>query len=281
MAADSVRPLDNFQLIRSSNLDDVRDAIERICSRPALTPAGDAGDFNARINNYQLRRIGLLYATYGTAIEVAFPESLYFVKMLPMRGGGEVISGPMSASLNNSGGAVISTGCPYKAYYNRDYEFLAMRIDPQALSDKLTAMTGATVNAPLRFNLQQNFKHPATLMLRQYIPLLADTLNSATSPFPDWWIAQTEQLLMTLFLCGHRHNYSHLMEQQPRDPAPQQVRRAEEYIEANAQRAITLEELAEVTGVSAFSLFSSFKKSRGYSPMAFAAWQRAKRDGFQ
>jgi transcriptional regulator GlxA family with amidase domain len=86
--------------------------------------------------------------------------------------------------------------------------------------------------------------------------------------------------VMTLFLCGHRHNYSHLLERQPPDASAQQ-RQAEAYIEANAQRTVTLEELAEVTGVSAFSLFSSFKKSRGYSPMTFAARLRAPRGGFQ
>ena len=62
-----------------------------------------------------------------------------------------------------------------------------------------------------------------------------------------------------MFLCGHRHNYSRLLEQDVPDAALVQVRRAEEYIEANAQRAI-----------SAFALFRAFRKSRGYSPMEFA-----------
>jgi len=81
---------------------------------------------------------------------------------------------------------------------------------------------------------------------------------------------------MTLFLSGHRHNYSHLLEREAADAAPWQVRRAEEYIVENAHRAISLEELAEVAGVSAFSLFAAFKKHRGYSPREFVARIRAK-----
>ena len=158
----------------------------------------------------------------------------------------------------------ISTGRSYKSNISADYEHLVLRIDARALTEKLAAMTGATISQPLLMEAQQSVKHPAAQMLQQYIPLLVESLSRATPP-PDWWIAQTEQLVMTLFLCGHRHNYSHLLEQQPRDAAPLQIRRAEEYIETHAQRTVTLEELAEITGVSAFSLFSTFKKYRGYS----------------
>ncbi len=48
-----------------------------------------------------------------------------------------------------------------------------------------------------------------------------------------------------------------------------QVRRAEAYIEANWEQPLTIEALALVAGVSARTLFHSFKKSRGYSPMDF------------
>ena len=82
---------------------------------------------------------------------------------------------------------------------------------------------------------------------------------------------------MTLMLCGHRHNYSYLLDEEVPDAAPRQVRLAEEYIEANAERGVTLEELAEVTGVSAFGLFGAFRKFRGYSPLEFVAQVRSGR----
>jgi transcriptional regulator GlxA family with amidase domain len=66
------------------------------------------------------------------------------------------------------------------------------------------------------------------------------------------------------------------LEQEAADAAPWQVRQAEEYIEANAGRAVTLEELAEATGVSTLSLFRTFKRSRGYSPLEFAERVRSK-----
>lgn len=161
--------------------------------------------------------------------------------------------------------------------YSADYEHLVLRLDGAALTRKLAAMTGTAINEPVRTDAEQDFRHPAARMLQQYIPLLIQTLGDGNPPYLEWWTQQTEQLLMTLFLCGHHHNYSHLFENEAPAAAPRQVLRAEQYIEANAQHGIGLGELAAVTGVSEFSLYRSFKHSRGYSPLEFAARQRAKR----
>lgn len=95
-------------------------------------------------------------------------------------------------------------------------------------------------------------------------------LNASNGPLPPLVIAEFEQTLMLTFLLANRHNYSHRLERAPHHCAPSQIRRAEAYIEANWKVAITLEDLAAASGVSAFSLFRSFKKSRGLSPMEFA-----------
>jgi len=164
-----------------------------------------------------------------------------------------------------------------KSRYSADYAHLVLQISSRALTEKLAAMTGAAINDPLRMNPQQSFENPTARMLHQYLPLLLNTLDAATPPFPDWWIAQTEQFLITLVLCGHRHNYSHLLKQDMPDAGRRAVSQAEEYIEANAQRAITLEELAEATGVSTLTLFRSFKRYRGYSPTRFLLQIQARR----
>ena len=161
--------------------------------------------------------------------------------------------------------------------YSADYAQLILRVDARVLAEKLRSMIGAPLKEPLRIDTQKHPNGPAARMLQHYLPLLIETISQNDPPFPDGWIAQTEQLLLTLLLCGYRHNYSHLLEEETPDAAPRQVRQAEEYIEANADRAITLEDLAELTGVSAFSLFSAFKKYRGYSPLRFLSQVRSRR----
>jgi hypothetical protein len=270
-------PLDNFPLIRSRNIEEVCEAIGRVYARPVLAQTGGVAGVNAIVNNCQLRHISLAYSAYGAPLALEYPATGFFLQLFPVLGTGTIACGRASGALQPNGGAVVGPGLSHTINYAADYAHLVLRIDGDALIKKLAALTGATIDKPIRMHVRQTLKTPAARMLQHYLPLLVQTLGEADPPYPDWWVEQTEQLLMTLFLCGHRHNYSHLLEAEVADAAPRQVRLAEEYIEANAQRGIGLEELARVTGVSEFSLFRSFKQSRGYSPLEFAAWRRARR----
>jgi hypothetical protein len=279
VVVDSSRPLENFALVRSRDVEEVRHCLARIYAKPVLVPACRVEGFNAAINACELGNVGLLYSTFGAAMEFEFPPIDLFCQLFPIRGNGETTCGRVSAALSVRAGAVTSAQVCHKTKISADYEHLVLRINAKKLTEKLTALTGVTLGEPLRMEPLQDFKHPAAQMLQHYVPLLTDTLREATAPLPEWWIAQTEELLMTLYLFGHRHNYSHLLERAAPEAAPRQVRQAEEYIEANAQRAVTLEELAEVTGVSAFSLFAAFRKFRGYSPSEFLLQVRSRRGG--
>jgi transcriptional regulator GlxA family with amidase domain len=75
--------------------------------------------------------------------------------------------------------------------------------------------------------------------------------------------------MMTSFLLANANNYSGLLLGEPIAAAPWQVRRTEQFIEANWDQPITIEALAAAINVSARSLFASFKAGRGYSPMDF------------
>jgi AraC-binding-like domain len=270
----SAKPLDNFPLVRSSDVEEVREAFARVYAKPALVPPRRVERVDTTLNNCRLQHLEVAYAGFGAAVGFEFPATGFLSQLFPICGSGEIVCGGTSLELAAGAGTVIASDAPHQANFSVDYQHLVLRIDARILTETLAAMTGAAINEPLRITTPQNWRHPAAQMLQQYIPRLAETLGAAKPPFPAWWIEQTERLLLTLFLCGHRHNYSHLLEQDVLDAALRQVRQAEEYIEANVERAVTLEELASVTGVSAFSLFSAFRKHRGYSPLEFLAQVR-------
>jgi len=48
----------------------------------------------------------------------------------------------------------------------------------------------------------------------------------------------------------------------------------EEYLSANWDKAISIEELAQHTNIGARCLFATFRKQRGYTPMAFLQTMR-------
>ena len=58
--------------------------------------------------------------------------------------------------------------------------------------------------------------------------------------------------------------------------APALVRRAEEYLEANAAEAVTISDLVALCNCSRRALFNAFRKFRDYTPMQFLADSRLK-----
>lgn len=240
-------------------------------------PVRGATALDTTINNCRLPAIDLAYRAFGAPMGLEFPANEFVALLFPLRGKGEIITGRTSICVTAGAGVLVPSEAEHKSNYSVDYAHLVLRIRSGPLTEKLSAMTGAAINAPLRMDPQPSPENPASQMLQRYLPLLLNTLDHAAPPFPDWWITQTEQFVMTLVLCGHRHNYSHRLAQDMPDAGNRAVRQAEEYIEANAQRAITLEGLAEATGVSALTLLRSFKKYRGYSPMEFLLRVRAER----
>jgi len=270
------RPLDNFPLIRARKVEELQEAFARVYAKPVVMPVRGGEGLSASFNNCRLERTELSYVAFGGPVAFDFPGAAFFSLLLPVHGNGEIVTGKSACTMSVGNSTVLSAGIGHRSTYRAPYANLVLRISAATLTEKLRAMTGAAINAPLRMSPNALLREPAAQMLRLYVPRLAATLSQAHPPFPPWWMAETEQLLMLLFLCGHQHNYSHLLELDAAAAAPWQVRRAEDYIAANAERPITLEELAEVTGVSALSLYRSFKQSRGCSPLEFAKRLRAR-----
>src|SRR5262249_34312298 len=158
-----------------------------------------------------LHNVGLHFGSFGAALRFEFPPLDCFCQLFRCA---------LATELAPGAGALTSPDASHRTTISADYEHLVLSIDAEALTLKLEALTGTAIVEPLGMDPLQNFRHPAARMLRRYIPLLVETVGTAKLPMPDWWIAQTEQLIMTLFLSGHQHNYSNLLEQNVADAAP-------------------------------------------------------------
>jgi hypothetical protein len=278
-AVNSTRPLDNFPLLRSRKVEELQEAFARVYAKPVVIPTRAAEGVDVILNNCRLHDTELAYFTLDGSVKFDFPGADAFAVLMPLSGNGEFHCGKNTCELNIGSSVVVSANTAHQAIYHGGHELLVLRVKAKALTEKLAALIGAAVDSPLRLSERMVRREPAAQMLRQYVPQLAATLSQSQPPLPEWWAVETEQLLMLLLLCGYEHNYSHLLELDSADAAPWQVRKAEEYIAANAGQAITLEELADVVGMSGLSLFRTFKKSRGYSPLEFLAQARARRGG--
>jgi AraC-like DNA-binding protein len=105
--------------------------------------------------------------------------------------------------------------------------------------------------------------------VRRLVNVLTDELEDETSAMSPLVIAEIEQAILVAYLCGSSHNYSALLERRVADAAPWQVRRVEDYIEANWDRPPSTEAIAAAADISARTVFRTFRERRGFSPTTF------------
>lgn len=274
-----VSHLDNHPFVHAQSLDEYCECAAKLYTEPRLAIAPKTVAFNATVNSFKFAHSSLSFAGYNATMQLEFPAVDQYLQLIPIRGTGEISSGNHTAIVTPDDCAIISPDHGYKANYSANREMLTLAIDAQALTAKLTALTGVHVNKPLHIELQQVRSAAVARSLREYVELLVDTISTADAQLPHWRIKQGEELVMSMLLCGYEHNYSYLLERDPLLAAERQVREVEEYIDANWQQPITLETLAEVSGVSAFDLCNTFQKIRGYSPLEFSARVRSTGSG--
>jgi AraC-like DNA-binding protein len=230
-------------------------------------PQGPNG-FAGRSRHARLQSTSLTYCYYGADTRITFPE-VDFVRQQIVLSGQAVatVRGDQFASDERSG-CILPADSEATLHYRAGMEQLIFRVDTDAMLVKLTALLGFQPNTAPVFYPSVEYRDPATDKLRRLVLFVASELGDEPD-LPQPVLDELEQALVAAFLTCNRHSYSALLDRQSALVAPWQVNLVEQYIEANWTEAITVERLAAVTGASARSIFHSFRRARGYSPMDF------------
>ena len=267
-------PLRNFPALRTRDPDELRARIAPIYA-VARIELPRKSKFNAVLNHRQLRDVGLSYARYGAPIQATMSNADFYGQGFGIRGNGEiVVHGKPFKVAGNQGGSG-GPGSTANLRYSADLEHVFLTIKPSSLIGKLSALLGAPVNPPLRLHGEYN----ATALAEQFrlVSFVVSELDRTNGLLSPLVLAELEQALIVAYLSSNLNNYSARLNGEAPAVATWQVRRAADYIDANWDQPITIEALALVTHSSARSLFASFKKSYGCSPMRFVKQVRLQR----
>lgn len=239
-----------------------------MAGRSWSSPAARALD--AVVNHCCLQHIELNYASYGADVRLAFPESRFVSQIFPIAGKGEATVDGLSVTVDADHSVCVPGATGMTITTNADYQRLILCIDATSLADQLASLTGIPLAAPLQVQPAQDASSPAARHLRANFLFLVNQMSAAAPP-PPVLLAEFEQALMTMFLHANRHNYSHLLAEDPAAVSGRAVRRAEEYIEAKWAGPINTADLAATSGVGVRSLVRAFLQQRGCSPREFLA----------
>ena len=244
-------------------------------------PADDRQALDVHINGIYLPSMYLGHLRYGRALAIkATPQrSDYWLQFATHRRF-EIDVARERLGCDARTGAVLSPDRENVVRPESGSARLAVAISRDALVRVLCALLGRPVTEPLQFepsiDLERGYGRSLARYIRAAVEDVEDDDSLLSGP-----IAKTsfEQFVITALLLSHPHNYSAELQRPDRRPAPRDVRRAIDYIQAHLTAPLTLEDVVRAAGVSGRVLFKHFKLSTGLSPMAYlrnARFQRVR-----
>lgn len=264
-----IDPLHRHPSIRTTDPDEFSFALTKLYGARSLQVPNPHG-LRTRGNFVTFNDIAIGFSACGARAIVSFEECDYARMQVPLAGQAATISNNSTTILHGGNVCVTSPGQSATLDYGHGFEHLVLRLAAKALTQKLSTLLDAHVSNPLSFHPTASTSKSADHALRNLLSFVIRQIDDSSDAIPAAVMQELEQAMIVAFLTGRQHDYSERLLDGVADAAPWQVRRAEAFIEANWSQAVTIEKLAEATGVGIRTLFAAFQKSRGYSPMQFA-----------
>jgi AraC-like DNA-binding protein len=138
------------------------------------------------------------------------------------------------------------------------------------MHSKLAELIDQPILRRIRFAPDVSLASPAVQMANTLSRLVYEGMEG-DAPLRKYPAALTSlrEAILHLLLEGMPHSYSHQMSRQAHMPSPGHVKRAIDFMAANAAKPLRLSDIALASGTSVRSLQGGFMRFRGMSPMAY------------
>lgn len=244
------------RLFNSRDLDETRSRISAVMQPHQLEPIGSVRELHARMDFVDFAGLGLGAIKFGRMRVSASHVDDYHLLILCRRGTA-VLQGPQGEiRLNGYRGACLPPGAPLRAEFSNDCEQFVLRIGA-GLFGKHTEAPNPMLPCELDLSRPQ---------LQPWMRLLWAMAGSPELPrqYPKLSVEYQHLLLNMLANMGRP-----AAADKPASIVPYNVKRAESFIQENADKPICLEDIARAAEVPARTLRNSFRRFRGTTPMSY------------
>jgi AraC-like DNA-binding protein len=257
-------PLSRFAAVDTRAPDDAREAIGRIFCPHFLNPVGPtAGSFHARHHTVQQTDYSVNFVAYGSTVEIDPGElSRFFLLQLPIKGRAKVRCGTVAADIEAGvRGSILSPTLGTRMTWNEGCEKLIILLRRELVEAQFETLTHERMR-PIEFATGVDLTGPVGSAIWQHAQLMLGAAE-ATNGVPDAYRMLLRDGLSTLLLSSLVSSVASAFQRPAPSADPAAVRRAREFMAANAERAISMTEIGAAAGVSLRSLQDAYRKARG------------------
>jgi AraC-like DNA-binding protein len=249
-------------------------ALARFFPEHSVDMGPDWKRFRAEGSVTSMEKVHILRSAIFSRFSLKIRNSAYFAQGFPTQGTSETVNNGYWAANSSENGASLEPG---DVSFSNKSEFRSnvVMVSYDAMSQTVAALSGRNDIGRIELDRKCSKVRPELRLLRGITSSLSEEFDfKHCSPIA---LAEVEQTILVSLACGISHNYTRFLESHEPDLAPHQVRRVENYIEANWGQPLSIHGLAVVASASARSVFQSFRIHRGYSPMKFVKTVRLRR----
>jgi AraC-like DNA-binding protein len=269
-------PLGKYPVVYTRLPEEAREALGRVADVRAFDlPQGPHG-FLAQLNYFSFHGIDLAFTSTAAEVAMSFGGRPQVRQQIGLAGMALSVTGGKTIEVTGERSCIIAPEADVAIRSGAGHPEVLLRMDYDSIVSKLERLIGSPLKGRLVFDPEADARDGHQEQLRRVILFLIADLDAADARASSLVLSEFEQLVLVTFLLGSRHNYSELLRSDPRAAAPWQVRLAEEYIAANWNKPVSIEQLSAAIRVSTRSLFRTFRQTRGYSPMGFVKQVRLK-----
>ncbi|MEQ8514907.1 MAG: AraC family transcriptional regulator [Chromatocurvus sp.] len=272
-------PLENFPRFRSRDLDESRHSLSKVFCPHELSLSDRGRELSTHLHEADFGHSALIYISYGAAVSID-TDSLghCYLVQVPVGGSADIAVGSHRQQFQPDLACVVSPSQAMNMCWSKHCGFYTVRLDRHVLEQKLAQLIGQPLQAPLLFDPVFNLRSPAGTAWCNAVEFTRKQLQIL---LPE---ASNTPLLLQLedFLCVHLlqlmpHNYSNQLHRQSTDLTPRSIKRACNFVNANLEQSITLEQLAQSAGVTAATLTRHFQHYLGEPPMKYIRGKKLER----
>ncbi len=251
--------LRRHRLFECADVDETRERIGAVMQPHRLIPL-ERRPARAHMDYFSLGAVGFGAIKFG-AMQVEVPAvAAYHLVVFCLSGTGVAGGAGTDVALGAAAGAWFNPGDPFTARFSGDAEQFVVRIDQ--------ARMAAHLDRDARFRRRVDLARPELQPFLWHLRALhADTGLAAMTRADPRLAAAIEAPLLALLAQGQPWQGTPPAAPRPALVRPALVKRAEEFMRANFDQPITLDDMARAAGVAPRTLQEGFRRFTGCTPM--------------
>ena len=274
-------PLRRFKIFETDEPDDALATLDRLYGKQKYdikAPSTAFGPTSLSVANLSNLAWVRFKTSYDLTLEKEEPGPCFGLSF-PTNGHWQLTLGSLSQfAISGLVGCIMPQDRAVKVFISEG-ECLSLMIPRSAIQEKLEALIGKPVIAPMEFEpIVDARTSSGGAMLHRSMDMVVQQLVEPDSPLSHPAVAaRLEEFIIHILLHGQPHNYRDAITGERRAATPKQVRRAESFIQAHSGETIRLAQIAAAAGCSIRALQLAFRTFRNTTPMTLLKQARLAR----